>query len=133
MNHRQPIILIADPDAERATTLSSRLDRNGYHVLRRASGIDALECVQQVRPDLVVGESDLLDLESPELLRSIREISPSTRILFITRHGDGSNLQEDIRPDLMTPLFVPTGVDEVVRVVDRLLAGVPLRASIAQA
>jgi two-component system response regulator GlrR len=83
MRHREPIIVIVDPDAERATTLSLELDRKGYHVFRRSSGIDALECVAENHPELVLSEMELLDLESPELLRSIREASPATRVLFV--------------------------------------------------
>jgi two-component system, NtrC family, response regulator GlrR len=89
MSHREPIILIVDPDAERATTLSLELDRKGYHVFRRSSGIDALECVAEVRPELVLSEMDLLDLESPELLLSIHEASPATRVLFVQHQAAG--------------------------------------------
>jgi len=108
MNQRQPIIVVADPDADRATALSSRLDQEGYHVVRRSSGTDTLQCVAECRPDLVLSEAALPDVESPELLHSIHEISPSTKVLFITR------------PEEKPP--VESGVtDEVVQQVDRLL------------
>jgi DNA-binding NtrC family response regulator len=129
MNHRQPIIVILDPDADRATALSCRLDHNGYHVFRRAYAIDALECVQQYQADLFLSEVDLLDLEAPELLRLIRERSPSTRVLFITRPGSSPRSSDDGSPGLMEPPFVPKGVDEVLRAVDRLLEGVPVRTN----
>jgi len=94
MNHREPIIVIVDPDAERATTLSLELDRKGYHVFRRSSGIDALECVVEYRPELVLSETELLDLESPELVHSIREASPETRVLFV-QHQPAGLLEEE--------------------------------------
>jgi two-component system response regulator (stage 0 sporulation protein F) len=133
MDHRQPIILVVDPDADRATSLSCRLDLGGYRVLRRASGIDALQCVKEYRPELVLSEVDLLDLEGPELRRSIHEISPSTQILVITRPGWSPRLQEEMKPDLVTLPFIPSGVDEVLRAVDRLLEGVHVRATPYQA
>ena len=61
MNSRQPIIVVVDPDTDRATSLSSRLDRRGYHVVRRSSGIDALRCVAEYRPDLVLSAAKILD------------------------------------------------------------------------
>jgi DNA-binding NtrC family response regulator len=133
MVHRQPIILVVDPDADRATALSCRLDRGGYHVLRRASGIDALQCVEEYLPDLVLSEIDLLDLESQELRRSIHDLSPSTKVLFITRPGSCPRLQEERSPEPVTPLFIPSGVDEVIRAVDRLLEEVPFWGNSCQA
>ena len=110
MNNRQPIIVVVDPDADRATRLSSRLDRRGYHVVRRSSGTDALQCVAEYRPDLVLSVDKVLDVESPELIHSIREISPSTRVLLIPG-------QESSPP-------LPEG-DEVVHAVERLLDRTP--------
>jgi two-component system response regulator GlrR len=82
MSYHERIIVVVDPDEDRATLLSSQLDRRGYHVFRRSSGVDALECVIENRPDLVLTEPGLLDLEGRELLLSIRQASPSTRVLF---------------------------------------------------
>jgi DNA-binding NtrC family response regulator len=127
MDHRQPIILVVDPDSDRATILCCRLDRGGYRVLRRASGIDALQCAKEYRPDLVLSEVDLLDLESPELQRSIHEISPSTQVLVITRPGWSPRFQEEMKPGLGMLPFMPSGVEEVMREVDRLLEGVHVR------
>jgi DNA-binding NtrC family response regulator len=87
MSPHQPIIVVVDSDADRATARSVQLDRMGCHVFRRSSGIDALECVAEVRPEFVLSETRLLDLEAPELLRSIHESSPSTRVLFVEKQG----------------------------------------------
>ena len=87
MSPRQPIIVVVDPDADRATSLSSRLDRRGYHVVRRSSGIDALRCVAEYRPDLVLSAAKILDIERSELIHSIREISPLTQVLVMTGQG----------------------------------------------
>src|SRR5688572_2393060 len=117
MNRRQPIIVVVDPDADRATTLSSRLDRRGYHVVRRASGTDALQCVAEYKPDLVLSAGELLDVESPEFIHSIREISPSTQVLLIPGQESSPPVPEDNGG--------PAGEDEVVRAVDRLLDRTP--------
>jgi len=117
MNNRQPIIVVVDPDADRATSLSSRLDRRGYHVVRRSSGTDALQCVAEYRPDLVLSVVEVLDIERPELIHSIREISPSTQVLLIPGQGSSPPLPEgDGGAD---------GGDEVVHAVDRLFDRTP--------
>ena len=117
MNSRQPIILVVDPDADRATSLSSRLDRRGCHVVRRSYGIDALQCVAEYRPDLVLSAARLPDIENSELLLSIRAISPSTQVLFLTGHPSSPPLPGDAGE--------PAAGDDVESAVDRLLQGLP--------
>jgi len=132
MSQRQPIIVVVDPDEDRATALSSLLDQRGYHVVRRSSGIDALEYVAECRPDLVLGHAELLDIRSPELLTSISKISPSTQVLFMTRQGTSRRLPEDRDPSLLE-VGGPEGSDEAVQAVDRLLEGMPFQEYPCQA
>lgn len=100
MSHHEPTIIVVDPDADRATALSFHLDRQGYHVFRRASGVDALQCVCECHPDLVLSDK-LLDFERPELLQSIHDASPATRVLVVA----------DLQP----------GLSEITKAVDRCL------------
>jgi CheY-like chemotaxis protein len=132
MNQRQSIIVVVDPDADRATTLSSRLDHRGYHVIRRSSGTDALQCVAEYRPDLVLTEVELLDYDNSELLRSIRERSPSTRVLFMTHPGGNPRLPEERDPSLVAQQLVTGGVDEVIQAVDLLMEDRPASAPISR-
>src|SRR6185503_19776758 len=101
MSDREPLIIVVDPDADFATALSSLLDRRGYHVVRRMFGIDALQYVAEDRPELVLSEVDLPDCECHELLSSIRAISPSTQVLFITRKEHHSNLPESVEQNMV--------------------------------
>ncbi len=132
MNQRQFIIVVVDPDADRATTLSSRLDHRGYHVIRRSSGTDALQCVAEYRPDLVLTEVELLDFDNAELLRSIRERSPSTQVLFMTHFGGNPRLPEERDPSLIAQRLVMGDVNEVIRAVDLLMDGRTSPAAIGQ-
>jgi len=121
MRERDPLILVVDPDADFATSLSSLLDRRGYHVVRRSFGIDALQAVVEDRPQLVISEVDLPDCECHELLSSIRAASPSTQVLFITRQGNLRALPDGVE---RTALKLPGASDEaegIARAVDRLL------------
>lgn len=130
MNHRPPVILVVDPDEDRATLQSSRLDGRGYYAVRRSSGTDAVRFVAECRPDLVLSEIDLLDVESRELLQRIREISPETQVLFISRQGRGLPnlgvgghhiLRQDDERD---------ATEEIVQEVDRLLEQSPTLPSV---
>ena len=121
MSDRQPLIMVVDPDADFSTALSSLLDRRGYHVVRRSFGIDALEYVAADHPELVVSEVDLPDCDCHELLMSIRKLSPSTRVLFITRGNREERLPEAVEGNMVRLDRRPEETEGIVRAVDKLL------------
>lgn len=118
MSPCDPLIVVVDPDADFATALSALLDRRGYHVVRRSFGIDALQTVAEDRPQLVISEVDLPDCECHELLTSIRALSPSTQVLFITRQDSGRLLPEGA---VRATDGAVAQTEGIVKAVDRLL------------
>jgi len=54
------IVLVVDDDADTRETLRDFLEDEGYTVLVAANGNDALQCIEQTRPDVM-----LLDLMMP--------------------------------------------------------------------
>ena len=121
MRTRDPLIVVVDPDADFATALSSLLDRRGYHVVRRSFGIDALQAVVEGRPQLVISEVDLPDCECNELLTSIRQASPSTQVLFITRQDNVRLLPDGVERTTVRAPGAPEEAEGIARAVDRLL------------
>jgi two-component system response regulator GlrR len=121
MRHYEPIVVVVDSDADQATVRAMQLDRMGCHVFRRSSGIDALECVAECRPELVLSELQLPDFEGPELLQSIHEASPSTRVLFVQNKG-GEPRPSEATADQSEEQDLPLeNWDEITLVVDELL------------
>jgi CheY-like chemotaxis protein len=121
MRDRDPLIMVVDPDADFATALSSLLDRRGYHVVRRSFGIDALQYVAEDRPELVLSEVNLPDCDCHELLTSIREISPSTQVLFISRKDCARELPEGVERNMVRLPDKPQGAEGILRAVDLLM------------
>jgi DNA-binding NtrC family response regulator len=125
MSNRAAMIVVVDADSDRAGALSMRLDRSGYHVVRRSCGIDALRYVTEYRPELVLSEADLLDCESHELLVSISAISPSTQVLFIVRPGRNPSIPQHLEHHVLRQKAEPGATDELVQAVERILHKTP--------
>ena len=92
-------ILVADDHAVVRRGVRSLLETEpGLEVsYEAADGLEALDCVKKHRPDLV-----LLDLTMPELngldaVREIREASPETNILILTMHFSEDVAREAFR------------------------------------
>jgi diguanylate cyclase (GGDEF)-like protein len=90
-----PLVLIASSQEWHARSLESILGPHGYAVVRAYTGKQALERARSARPDLVIVDADLPDLDGIEVCRSLREdppMSASTPIL-ITGSGQPTRQQ----------------------------------------
>jgi DNA-binding NarL/FixJ family response regulator len=91
-------ILIVDDHPLTRDALATLLGQNGFQVVGRAAdGYEAIESARQLRPDLV-----LLDLSMPELdglgaLPRLREAAPECEVVVLTASGTEENLLSAIR------------------------------------
>jgi two-component system, OmpR family, KDP operon response regulator KdpE len=67
-----PRLLLVDDDAQLLRALSITLRAFHYQVLTRASGVDALSCANDQRPDLVMLELALPDMDGTTVIRALR-------------------------------------------------------------
>jgi PleD family two-component response regulator len=87
-----PLVVIANSQEWHVRTLESILGPHGYAVLRAYTGKQALERCRTGRPDIIIVDTDLPDMDGLELCRTLRDdplISPSTPIL-VTSPGHSS-------------------------------------------
>ena len=90
-----PLVLIASSQEWHARSLESILGPHGYAVVRAYTGKQALERARSARPDLVIVDADLPDLDGIEVCRNLRDeppLSASTPIL-VTGSGQPTRQQ----------------------------------------
>jgi len=80
-------ILVADDEALIRQSLRAALAQEGFGVSAAASGAEALQRFADERPDVVVLDLVLGDLDGLDLLRRFREEAPETKVVVITAHG----------------------------------------------
>ena len=79
-----PLVVIANSQEWHTRSLESILGPHGYAVLRAYTGQQALERCRSARPDIIIIDTDLPDIDGLEICRSLREdplVSRSTPIL----------------------------------------------------
>ncbi|WPB88150.1 response regulator transcription factor [Streptomyces malaysiensis] len=85
LTHR---ILVVEDDPGIRLLLESALSLSGYQVSSAATGRDALVGVERFRPDLLVLDVMLPDLDGFEVTRSLRAVGVRTPVLFLTARAD---------------------------------------------
>ena len=87
-----PLVVIANSQEWHTRSLESALGPHGYAVLRAYTGKQALERCRTARPDIIIVDTDLPDIDGLEVCRTLRDdplISSSTPIL-VTSPGHPS-------------------------------------------
>lgn len=84
MSELQNKILIVEDEPDIASTLQSYLGRRGFQVSTTASGLEALFLIEISKPDVVILDFSLNDLNGQEVLKKLRETDSQTQVVVIT-------------------------------------------------
>ena len=77
-------ILLAEDDTAMRTYLVRALDQAGYQVDAVDRGTEALPLLQEIDYDLLLSDIVMPEMDGIELAQRCAEISPRTRVMFIT-------------------------------------------------
>ncbi len=81
-------ILVVDDEASIVTLLSYNLEKSGYQVVTAGDGKEALLKVNEERPDLILLDLMLPQLDGIEVLKQIRQDRNNTPVIMLTARGD---------------------------------------------
>ena len=83
-------LLVVDDEDHLRSMLSAALRHHGFEISTANNGRDALEAVADRRPDLILLDIMMPDLDGFEVCRRLRAVNDHTPVLFLTRarrHG----------------------------------------------
>jgi CheY-like chemotaxis protein len=87
-------ILIIDDDVTALDIVDFLFEEKGYEVVRRTDGITALECVEQVKPDIILIDLMMPRMSGQECVRQIRGKGIDIPIVAFTALDDPEIHQE---------------------------------------
>lgn len=80
-------VLIADDEVEFASTIVARLELRNFAASMANSGREALAAIEQDRPDVLLLDLKMPDLDGLEVLASLKESYPDLAVIILTGHG----------------------------------------------
>ncbi len=94
---KKPRVLVVDDEQVIADTLAKILDLNGYDASAVYTGTAAVESARTLKPDLVISDVIMPDMNGIEAAISIRGFLPSCKILLFSGQAATADLLENAR------------------------------------
>jgi PAS domain S-box-containing protein len=120
---RTPVALIVDDDALHREVLSWHIKGAGYRVVEAASGLEALDIIRLSRPDVVITDITMPEMDGIELLIRLKEASggkPPPAIAVTASH-DKLVLERAFYAGASDIVSKPVDENEFIPRVNRLL------------
>jgi two-component system KDP operon response regulator KdpE len=106
-------ILVVDDEAPVLRTLKRNLSGYGYEVLTAADGVEALACVEENRPDLMLLDLNMPRLSGLEVCRRLRKWNQMP-IIVLSARGDEQQKVEALDLGADDYLTKPFGMSELL-------------------
>jgi CheY-like chemotaxis protein len=98
-NGRQtkPRVLVVDDERRIADTLAIILNQNGFDAMAVYTGTEAVERARDTRPDLIISDVIMPDMNGIEAAINIRGFLPTCKILLFSGQAATADLLESAR------------------------------------
>ncbi len=109
-------ILLAEDEAELRETLSEYLQMFFSRVYTAACGNEAYDIYQQKRPNIVLTDINMPNLDGLDMIAKIRKNDKETKIIVLSAHSEQEKLLKAIKLHLETYLIKPIKTDALKEV-----------------
>lgn len=115
-------VLLVDDAAFMRMRCARLLQEEGHEVLEAANGREAVEVYQAHRPDAVLMDITMPEMDGLEALRAIRAIDPHARVAMLTAMGQQAIVIEAIKSGARDFVVKPFERERVLAAVAKLIS-----------
>ena len=115
---RDPLfsIVVADDEAELRSAVCQMIhwEELGFRLVGSAgNGLDALQLVEQLQPDLLLTDIQMPFITGTALARQVRELQPLIQVAFLSGYDDFEYARSAIESDVIAYLLKPISMAEL--------------------
>jgi len=115
-------ILVVDDAAFMRMKATRLLAENGYEVVEASTGAEAVSCYKRERPDAVLLDITMPDMDGITALKEIRSVDPNARVAMVTAMGQQSIVMEALKAGASDFVVKPFSAERVLNAVEKLVA-----------
>jgi two-component system chemotaxis response regulator CheY len=114
-------ILVVDDAEFLRVRITKMLVGEGYEVNEAENGAKALELYQQIKPDVVLMDITMPEMDGLTALKSIKAIDSNARIIMLTALGQESVVMEAVKAGAKDFVVKPYDSDRVLSAIAKAL------------
>lgn len=111
-------ILVVDDDKDLRSIVKGVLLFEGFQVLEATNGFEALECLKNEKPDLVILDLNMPEMNGIEAIVEINAINPSVPIIILTGERDMLEIPDALRLGAHYFMAKPPDFDELLAIIN---------------
>ena len=108
---KTPTLLVVDGDAEAFSLIERLATEMGFEVVREIDGRAALAALPALRPDGVIVDVGLSDIDGLRMLREIQAVDPQSQIILMTESGTIGSAVDAIKAGALDYISKPFEVE----------------------
>lgn len=115
-------VLIIDDSTELRSLLESILPFGGYRAVSTSSGMEGIELVSEVKPDVILVDLELPDTNGLEVLEELNRRRSAVPAIMMTGYGSEGTAARALRLGVQGYLIKPFTTDEVLSAIEKALS-----------
>ncbi len=115
-------ILVVDDAQFLRVRISRLLTDGGHEVLEADNGFNAVQAYQDGRPDAVLIDITMPEMDGLAALKEIKALDSDARVVMLTALGQESVILEAIKAGAKDFVVKPFDAERVLEAIDRVLA-----------
>ena len=115
-------VLICDDAAFMRMMIKDILTKNGYNVVGEAeNGLKAVEKYNETKPDLVMMDITMPEMDGIQALKKIKEVDPAAVVIMCSAMGQQAMVIESIQSGAKDFIVKPFQADRVLEAVQKAI------------
>lgn len=116
-----PTIMVVDDAAFMRMRCKKLLTQSGYDVIEAATGAEAVETYKKSKPDAVLLDITMPDMDGLTALKEMKKLDPDVRVAMVSAMGQQSVVMDALKSGAKDFVVKPFEADRVLATVKKLL------------